>query len=138
MPKHWNKVVTIYNKYEDGDGLLHYYRRVLNNCFWKETNNKVTVSNVTLQSNNHIIRIPQSKDYMSPLEWQGLADKSNAFTLQTGDIVIKGDVSFEINELEDGHRLNDFLAQYKQGIATIVSINDNTDLPNAHYFVKGE
>lgn len=138
MPKYWNKTVTIYNKYEDGDGLLHYYRRVLNNCFWKETNNEVTVSNVTLQSNNHIIRIPQSSDYISPIQWQKLTNKADKFTLQTGDIVIKGDVSFEINELEDGHRLNDFLAQYKQGIATIVSINDNTDLPNAHYFVKGE
>lgn len=96
MPKYWNKTVTIYNKYEDGDGLLHYYRRVLYNCFWKETNNKVTVSNVTLQSNNHIIRIPQSSDYISPIQWQKLTNKADKFTLQTGDIVIKGDVSLRL------------------------------------------
>ena len=136
--EYWNKTITVYNKYEDSDGLITYYRRVLHDCFWKETNNKVSVSNVTLQSNNHIIRIPQSADYLPPAEWQALADKTGKFTLQTGDIIVKGDIAFEIDELEDGQRLNDFLAQYRQGAAEIVSINDDTDLPNAHYFVRGE
>lgn len=135
---YWNKTITIYNRYENSDGIIKYYRKVLHNCFWKETNNKISVSNVSLQSNNHIIRIPQSYDYLPPAEWLNSSDKVNKFTLQTGDIIIKGDITFDIDELKDGCRLNDFLSRYRQGITEITSVNDNTDLPNAHYFVKGE
>ena len=136
---YWNKTITVLNKYEDNStGLITYYKTVLNNCFWKETNNEVSVGNVKLQSNSHIIRIPYNSSYLPPMEWLSADQKATKFTLKQGDILIKGTTDFEFDEMTAGKRLNDFLSLHPYGICNIVSVNENIDLPNKHYFVRGD
>lgn len=141
MPNYWNKTITVFNKYEDEQtGLITWYKHILTNCFWKETNNEITVGNVRLQSNGHIIRITQNPLYASPKDWQSLTNdkKAEKFTLQTGDILYKGETDFVIDEMIAGQRSSDFLAKNEYNICTIKAVNENTDLPNGHYYIRGD
>ena len=141
MPVFWNKTITVFNKYEDTQtGLITWYKHVLINCFWKESNNEVNVGNVKLASNGHIIRIPQNSLYVSPTIWTTLSaeEKAEKFTLQPGDILYKGETNFVIDEMTAGQRSSDFLAENEYNICTIKAVNENVDLPNGHYYVRGD
>lgn len=140
-PFYWDETITVFNKSENKEtGLITWYKHILQNCFWKESNNEVSVGNVKLQSNGHIVRIPHSPLYVSPTSWNNLPNDTKAakFTLQTGDILLKGTTDFVVDEMQAGSRMNDLIAQYEYNLCTIKSVNENIKLPNAHYFVRGE
>ena len=107
MPEYWDKTITVFNRYEDDiTGLITWYKHTLTNNFWKETNNEIIIGNVKVQSNGHIIRIPKNSLYVSPKDWQSLPNdkKAEKFTLQTGDILYKGETDFIIDEMTAGQR----------------------------------
>lgn len=135
---YWNKTITVLNRFENVDGTISYYKTVLNNCFWKEVNTEYISNNVKTLSNSHIIRIPYNSLYLPPMAWEESEQKASKFTLKQGDIIIKGTTDFEFDELTAGHRLNDFLRENQYNVCTIKSVNENIDLPNKHYFVRGE
>lgn len=140
MISYWNKTITVFNRYEDTiTGQITWYKHILTNCFYKRSNIAVTVGNTRIQTDDNIVRIPNQSNYKTPSEWLISADKSNHLTLQTGDIIIMGEVADEINEYIGGQRSTDIIAKYKsQGVMVIKSVNENTDLPNKHYLVRGE
>lgn len=138
----WEQTITVYNKYEDEQtGLIKWYRHKLNNCFYKNTNNKINVGSVQIQTDNSIVRIPAHSDYLPPFEWLNLPNdkKPTKLTLQTGDLIFFGDVSEEIDEYTVGKRSSDLIAKYNTlGSMYIVSANINDWMYGQHYFVRGE
>lgn len=140
MTNYWNDSITVYNKNEGLDGTIVWYRHLLNKCFVKKTNIKLYSNGSIIQSDDNIIRIPIQSNYKTPFEWNTLADiqKSEALTLQMGDIIILGNVDDIINEYENGQRSSDLIAKYKTlGSIFISMVNENTKLPNKYYYVRG-
>ena len=138
----WDKTVTLYNKYEDEiTGAIHWYRHKLTDCFYKVTNNTVTVGSVKLQTNDNIIRIPAQIKYLSADKWQELPNdkKTEYLTLKGDDLIFLGDVSENIDEYTPGKRSSDIIEKYKAlGSVVVTSVNINDFLPEPHYLVRGE
>lgn len=144
FPVWWDTRITIYNKYEDKQTqLVKWYRTVLNNCFWKYTGDKISVGNTVIETNDIICRIPQNSKFLENFEWLAVPNDlmSNYFTLNSGDIIVKGDISDEIDEYKSGKRSSDLIAKYKelQGCMEIeqIAINIGAGRCNPHYYVKG-
>lgn len=144
-PIWWDTTITIYNRFKDPvTALVTWYRTVVEGCFWKYTGNKVTVNDVTLQTNSTICRIPKSDIFKERYLWEALTDveRGDFFTISPGDIIIKGEVEDIVDEQVKGHRSTDLIAKYKklQGCIEIESWADNTGVGrnDKHYFVTGE
>lgn len=144
-PIWWDTTITVYNQYKDPiTKIISWYRTVVNGCFWKYTGNKVTVGSVELQTNTTICRIPKDDRFLQRYEWEALPNDQMAdhFTLSPGDIIVKGEVTEEIDETQKGHRSTDFIAKYKklQGCVEIQQWADNTGKGrnDKHYYVVGE
>lgn len=137
----WNKTVTLYNRCEDEQGQVCWYRHKLDNCFYKATYGKANSGGVQSDTTNYIIRIPQQNNFLSPYDWLKLSDslKGNYITLQGGDLIFLGSVDEDIDEYTQGRRSSDLIAKYHAlGSVLVKSVNINVDLPGAHYLVKGE
>lgn len=139
---YWNKTITLYNRYADEQtGLIKWYRHILEGCFVKRTNNAVSVGGIQLRTDENIIRIPEQSNFLHPSQWNLLSDdkKLNHMTLQAGDLIFLGTVEEEIDEYTDGKRSSDLIAKYSVlGSVYIKSVNINTELPNSHYYVRGD
>ena len=143
-PVWWDTTLTIYNKYEDAQtNVVTWFRKTIDNCFWKYSNNKVTINDTVLDSNNVICRIPENELFKEKYEWLQLPndEMGNYFTLGQGDIIVKGDVNFEIDEYTKGQRSTDLLARYKalQGCMQIeqFSVNVGAGRCDPHYYIAG-
>lgn len=142
-PKWWNQTVTVYNRIEDPQTrVISWHRTVLHNCFWRYTEAKFVVNGTVVNANVIVCRIPKQANYLERYNWELLGDKiSDYFTLSIGDMIVKGEVTDEIDEYTSGKRSTDFLTKYKrlQGCTLISSVSDNTDGGRGaeHYLVKG-
>lgn len=143
-PKWWDTTLTIYNKYENKlTNQITWYRSVVTDCFWKDAGNKVTVNDVVLESNNIIARIPEQENFREKYLWVDIPSdqKGNYFTLGEGDIVVKGEVTDEINEYQKGYRSSDLIAKYKElrGCTQIdgIALNVGTMRVDPHYWIRG-
>lgn len=144
FPNWWNSTITVYNRYEDSlTQLVTWQRFVLTDCFWKVNISTVYSSTKVNKSytNSIICRIPQDESYISAYEWKRLdaRNRSNYFTLQTGDIVINGEVDDDINEYVKGQRSTDLIEKYKDlGVIRIEIFADNSDETRniPHYLVS--
>lgn len=144
-PIWWEDTITVYNKYTDPQTqVVTWFKTVLTNCFWKYEHQKVTIGEAVLETIRTICRIPQNEQFLDRYKWEQLFnDKMGEyFTLSQGDIIVKGEVTDEINEYEKGHRSSDLLSKYKalQGCIEIesVAINTKTGTNNKHYLVSGD
>ena len=144
-PVWWDTELTIYNQYKDPiTKVVKWVRNTVSSCFWKYTGNKVTVGQVELETNTTICRIPKDERYLARYEWEALPNDQmeNYFTLGPGDIIIKGSVDDEVDEMEKGKRSTDLIAKYKrlQGCIIIQRFTDNTGRGrnDKHYYVMGE
>jgi len=144
-PMWWDTPITVFNKYTDTQTrVVKWYKTTLDNCFWKDTGNKVNVGDTLLETNDIICRIPKQENYLPPFEWVNIPndEMSNYFTLSVGDIIIRGHIEDDIDEYISGKRSTDIISKYKdnQGCLEIkkVAINTNTGMVTPHYNVKGE
>lgn len=143
-PQWWNTTITVYNKFEDPlTQIIKWYSTVLDNCFWKYTGDKITIGQTVLETNNTICRIPINEKFLEPYQWRAKPNDEmpNFFTLGVGDIIVKGEVTEQIDEYVSGKRSSNFLSKYKelQGCIEIqeVAINIGGGRNEEHYFVKG-
>ncbi len=144
-PPWWEQTITVYNKYEDTTTrIVKWYRTVLNGCFWKHTQDKISIGETVLATDYIICRIPKNEKFLEKYQWLSKPNDimQEYFTLGTGDIIVRGEVDEEINEYATGKRSTDFLKKYKalQGCIEIseVEINTGTMRNDEHYYVKGE
>lgn len=142
-PPWWETTITLYNKYKDPQTqIITWYRTVLNNCFWQHVGDKLIINDVALNTSSTICRIPEQENFLVKSVWVNLPnDKmSNYFTLGVGDIIVRGEVSDEINEYQTGERSTDLLTKYHSQECievTEVAINIGTARNNPHYFAQG-
>lgn len=141
-PEWWNTTITLYNKYEDPvTRKVSWYRTVLHNCFWKYTGNKIVVGETVIETNTTLCRIPANTEFLERHIWNNTQDKSLHFTLCTGDILVKGEVTDEIDEYASGYRSSDILTKYKK-YGECMCIEQCADLTGdgrgpEHYYVRG-
>lgn len=141
-PEWWNTTITVYNKHEDPTTRrITWHKTVLHNCFWKYTGNRIVVGETVLDTNTILCRVPLHRQFLENYQWNNTEDKSNYFTFSTGDILVKGEVTDEINEYASGFRSSDILTKYKklQGCMVIEQCAVNTGLGRGleHYLVRG-
>ena len=144
-PAWWNDTITIYNKFEDPlTNLITWYRHTIEGCFVKNANNVVTVGNVTLQTNNVIVRIREDENYRNYRTWITIPNdlRGDYFTLAPNDFIVFDEVTDTIDEYTRNERSNDVLSKYqKLGIAMLIDTfqeNIGDERVNPHYFVSGE
>lgn len=141
----WNTTITIYNKFEDPQTqVVRWFRHVVHDAFWKDTGNKITIGNVTIDTNNIICRIREDDAFLEKARWLEIPndEMGNYFTLGVGDIIVKGEVDDEIDEYTSGHRATDLTKKYKQtqSCMEIQQWSDNTGggRGNQHYYASGK
>lgn len=144
-PRWWSTTVTIYNRTEDKQThIVTWHKHIIDGVFWKYAGNKVDIDGVVLETNDVIVRMRRDDThFMECYLWHELPNdqKPNFYTLQNGDIIVKGEVDDEIDEYTSGHRSTDLLDKYKdlQGCIEIqrVAINIGPGLGQEHYYVRG-
>ena len=143
-PEWWNTTVTVYNKFEDPDTRqVAWFRTVLHNCFWKYTGNKIVVGETTLDTDTTVCRVPANPAFLEKYLWIDIdfESKFRHFTLSAGDILVKGEVTDEIDEYASGYRSSDILTKYKKyGQCMVIdkcAMNTGLGRGLEHYYVKG-
>lgn len=138
-PSWWNTTVTLYNKHKANNGEITWYRTVLEGCFWGYETRYNRVGDVTEMTKVLICRVRVSKEFLEDFEWQAVASKSEYFTFNEGDILIRGEVDDVIDEYTSGSRSSDLLRKYKSRCAEITEckINVGGGRVNEHYLVRG-
>lgn len=92
-----NGHITIYNRYFVSR-VETYQRTVIKNVVWEATKAVSGRSTGVLASNVATVFIPMQRgaDYLKPKAWQALVTKTGNWTLQEGDVIVRGEVTQEI------------------------------------------
>ena len=142
-PIWWDTTITIYNKYEDSQtGIITWYKTTLDKCFWQNNFQRLKMGDVEVETDSIICRIPENSKFLEKHQWVNIPnDKmTNYFTLAQGDIIIKGNITDEIDEYSSGKRSSDIVEKYKwQGCMIVdrVAIDTGTGRGLPHYHVQG-
>ena len=143
-PKWWDTAVTLYNKYTNPTSKkVTWYPSVIEGCFYQHTLDKITVGNSTISSNVSICRIRVNDKFVNKRDWNELPDeeKKQFFTLSESDIIVAGEVDFEVDEYENGKRSSDLMKVYKEWpgcfVVETVNINVGGGRGNEHYLARG-
>lgn len=99
--------MTIYNAYTGANRLTVYQRTQIKNAQstncanWNDTKG-ANVSKIGLTAADQaLITLPMEvgANFLDPRAWQALVSKTGKWTLQVGDIIVKGLITDEIHEL---------------------------------------
>ncbi len=110
----FNDTCTVYNKYIDGK-IEKWQRTVLNGVFWDEVRGSNFRKTGVENADSVFILVPKfvgvDKQFLPSQEWQSLEDKTGSWTLQPGDTIIKGGITYEI--IKSSKELEQFDECYK-------------------------
>jgi len=144
-PIWWETTVTIYNKVIDAQtDIVRWYKNVVEDCFWQLSGTEVRVGETILDSKIIVCRIPKDDRFLEKQEWVKLPndEMGDYFTLAQGDIIVKGECEFEIDEYTKGHRSTDLLGMYReyQACMEITEYANDTGKGrnNEHYLARGK
>lgn len=88
--------VTIYNR----DAQEHYHRTVISGVFWNSSKGAVSRKTGVSSADGLQLIIPfdvaHAVEYIKPKDWLKLADKTGHWTLQPKDVVILGDINYDV------------------------------------------
>lgn len=118
-----NTDCTLYNKYINGGEF--YQRTVIRSVSWLDVKaiNK-TASGGNLAANKAEVIIPFSRDgYLKPVQWLALVDKSANWTLQEGDLLVKGEA---VESIAPGFTVTDLRKLYEVFEVTIIDTMDKS------------
>jgi len=134
----WNETITIYNRYQtlvSGKTTTKWNRTVLSDCFFGHQKNQV-VDGLTIVSNNtFIVRIPANKAYLSPEEYYALGGRMGTFTINKGDIIVRGSVTDTLADNDSGSAL---LTKYFGRAFTVNRAVDNSKLEYTGHYLASE
>jgi hypothetical protein len=130
-----NEIITVFNaRYDDdlGDDIL--IPTTITGASWFGTAAEtVDPEHGLKEASKIIIRIPadakigDEKAYADPLAWKAAPDVSGLWTLQGGDIIIKGTA-------EGTDWTQKRLAETFSGICKVLAVTDDRRAPNAPHF----
>ena len=114
-----NSHITIYNKYTDNTRKEKYQRTVIRDVVWQATKARSGQSTGLLASNVATIFIPFARgaNYLRSKAW--LADKTGHWTLQEGDVIVRGEAT---DEITGGYTMTSLRAEYDD-VVTITSVD---------------
>ena len=130
-----NGHITIYNRYFVSR-VETYQRTVIKNVVWQATKAVSGRSTGVLASNVATVFIPMARGaaYVKPKAWQALTDKSDNWTLQEGDVIVRGAIA---DEITTEYKLSDLRAAYDD-VVTITSIDAmDQGSPNVQHWQVG-
>lgn len=132
------EVATLLNSQMDAEtGYDVYNATVIKGVSWHNTVAATVSTSGLLAANQYIVRIPADADfggksYVDPIAYK-TADPSACFTLQRGDLLVKGIIG-ETNNI----KLSSIQERCAEGF-TVLSVTDNRSAPNAqHWKVVGK
>lgn len=122
----YDDTITVINKLDAKDSLLKedgYYKTVINHCMWSVRTERSVSDNGTVNIGTvHQVQIPESENYMPYRDWKKAENRNDAFTLRTGDYVVKGEVTEEVTAANIKKVIN----QYEPDAFQIQSFRDAT------------
>jgi hypothetical protein len=140
----WNNTITLYNKFTDPTThKVSWFRTVIPDCYYEHTQNKLTVGQAVIASDVSICRIRVNDAFLNKRAWNELSaeDKAQHFTLSIGDIIVAGEVEFDVDEYAKDHRSSDLVKEFREwpGCFTVESVNINVGggRGNEHYHARG-
>ncbi len=91
--------VTVYNKYKEGTA-EKWQRTVLRGVFWNAIKGATMRRTGVASADGLQLIIPFSvlagRAYKPPKAWAALEDKDSCWTLQSGDVVVRGEIAREV------------------------------------------
>ena len=130
-----NETVTVFNRRYDedlGDDIL--IPTTIEGVSWFDTAAEIVDPDRGLkEANKIIIRIPEDakvadgKAYADPLAWKAAPDVAGLWTLQGGDIIVKG--TAEGNDWTQKR-----LAETFAGFCKVLAVTNNRRAPNGKHF----
>lgn len=144
FPIWWESTITVYNKFtDDQTQVVTWYKTVVTDCFWQLTGTEVRVGDSVLDSKSIVCRVPKDARFLEKQQWVQLPNDQmdDYFTLAPGDIIVKGECNFVIDEYTRGSRSTDLLSLYHdyQACMEITEFSNNTGAGrnNEHYLARG-
>lgn len=133
-----NTSITVYNKYLDPVAKLDKYQRVvIHDVHWSGVDTAKRVQTGRNEEDKAYIVIPFTSvsglQFVSPLEFQKLEDKTGYFTLAPEDRIVKGDVPLEITG-----KVSDLDKAYEAMIVTAVDTRDYGSEHMKHWAVTAK
>jgi len=113
-----NGHITIYNRYFESR-LEKYQRTVIRDVVWQATKAVSGRSTGVLASNVATVFIPMARgaNYLKPKAWQ--AAKSGKWTLQEGDVIVRGEAT---DNITTEYTITSLRAEYED-VVTITSVD---------------
>jgi hypothetical protein len=97
-----NSDITVYNKYIDSPTRSEKYQRAeIRDVAWESRKAaNVRATGGQMFADQATVYIPQQRgaNYLLPVTWQALAVKTGKWTLQIGDVIVRGIVTDAIND----------------------------------------
>ncbi len=110
----FNDTCTVYNKYIENK-VEKWQRTVLSGIFWDGVQGSNFRKTGVEDADSVFVLIPKfvstDKQFLPPKEWTNAEDKSLYWTLQTGDTIIKGNITYEV--VKSSKELEQFDECYK-------------------------
>lgn len=114
-----NADMTVYNKITSTSE--SWQRTVIYDVAWEYRKAANVIKSGLIEADKAAIYIPWARgtNYLKPFAWQALASKTGKWTLQAGDIVVKGAVT---DEITGGFTISSLIRKYDD-VLKITSID---------------
>lgn len=136
-----NADITLYNKVYDRDaGASMYYRTVLKGVNWQNKTAIQPTDKGMVSADVAEIYIPfaveTEKQFRKPKNFVQETEKTGFFTIEAGDLVIRGTVENELTSAKDEERLKNAYDDVRT--IAVVETNDNGSSEMQHWKVTAE
>lgn len=143
MNPNYNHTITVYNCFRAADNPDStedtWYKTVLHNCYYKNVIGRVDNGKTSSMQNVYTARIPESLSFIPYREWIELSEelRKSYFTINLGDIVIKGECADEITGSKP-NTATEILQRYKPDAFKVTAYTCNVSHQmSKHYRVGG-
>ena len=136
--KQCNETVTVYNaRVDPAQRMEIYIPTVLVGVSWHSETISAVVESGLKAANRFTLRIPEEvyasgKTFADPKDYRAAADVSGSWTLQKGDVILRGACTDTLTPAQLRERFG------ADNVPTILGVTDNRHAPNAkHWKVVG-
>lgn len=133
-----DEIVTVYNARVAPEMRTEVYApTVLRGVSWQRETVSVVVGSGLKAANRHTLRIPEEVDaggsvWVEPKDYRAAADVCGLWTLQKGDVIVKGECTDILTLAQLRERFG------AENVLTVVGVTDNRHASNAkHWKVTG-